>query len=218
MIDPINMTEYDASVNRLEEIALFSVLVAASNAIATANGLDRFLKGLGWGTWTFGPFMTIRLWCGKPNKRSMGMMAAQLKRAGIGKFTKKGRAVVELAFSGLDLKTCTVKDLEKIYNIGRKTSRFFILHTRPDAEVAAVDTHVLHFLRDHGHKVPKSSPGSDKKYDELAALFIGYAKKSGKSFADFDLEVWNHYSGHKRRRDEKVQKLRKVSGQGSSEV
>ena len=196
MIDPTKMTEYKASKARLEEICLFSVLVPANNAMATAKGLDKFLKELGWGALPIGPFKAIRLWVsGQTKEMAFVTIAGRLKMAGIGKFTRKGRAVTELAFSKLDLQTCTCEDLEKIYNIGEKTSRFFVLHTRKDANVAVLDTHILHWLRDVGHEnIPKSSP-SGKKYQEVDQLFLHECKGRNISPAKLDLAIWNYYSG-----------------------
>lgn len=218
MIDPINITEYGASKARLEEIALFSLLAASNNAMVAAKGLDKLLRSLrlAIGDTQSSPFGLIYSWLRslpgfelyvftKPFNHLPAScfhpMAIELRACGIGKFKRKARGVVELANYGLNLRTCTHKELEKVYNIGPKTSRFFILHTREEANhwsYVALDTHILHYMRDQGYNVPKSTPPPNL-YEKIAKQFFELAKKSGKTLAEFDLEIWNEYAGYKKR-------------------
>jgi len=92
------------------------------------------------------------------------------------------------------LRTCSIDELESIFGIGRKTSRCFVMHSRRNAQCAGLDTHILKFLRSKGHDVPKSTPGSKKKYLEIENLFLKYAKKSNKTIAKFDLDIWKKYA------------------------
>jgi thermostable 8-oxoguanine DNA glycosylase len=93
----------------------------------------------------------------------------------------------------LDLRTCTIADLEAIKGIGPKTSRFFMLHSRPDQELIVLDIHILRYLkRRFRMKVPKSTP-SGKRYLAIEAEAIRRIKKhmpNWKSFAEFDLNAW----------------------------
>jgi thermostable 8-oxoguanine DNA glycosylase len=76
-----------------------------------------------------------------------------------------------------------------------KTSRCFILHTRKNARVAGLDTHMLKFLRSKGHfDAPKSTPSNEKNYDRFEKLVLKYADEAGKTPAEFDLDVWNSYA------------------------
>jgi thermostable 8-oxoguanine DNA glycosylase len=94
----------------------------------------------------------------------------------------------------MDLKTCTVKDLEKIYGIGRKTSRCFILHSRENAQYAGLDTHLLKHLRTVSIKgVPIQTPSSEKQYRRLEKEILKLAKSAGMSPADYDLKIWKSY-------------------------
>lgn len=204
MIDPTNMTEYGASKHRLEEIILFSLLAANNNAVTAAKGLVKFLTKLrgdiGANKRT-GPFDTIKRWSEKQHG-ARPAVSRVLRNSGIGKFNRKAIGVIDLVYKGLDLHTCCQADLETVYNIGFKTSRFFILHTRPEANTVdnvALDTHMMSCLQDKGHDVPDNTPGTEKEYKRAAKLFFNHAKKSGKSLADFDLEIWLNYSGHRRR-------------------
>jgi hypothetical protein len=44
---------------------------------------------------------------------------------------------------------------------------------------------------DLGIPTPKATPPSPKKYYELEAKLLAVVKASGKSYADYDLEVWS---------------------------
>jgi len=198
MIDPTQMTEYGASTHRLEEIVLFSLCAANNNADTSAKVLEKVLNHL-YGVCKVnkrtGPFGVIKKWY----QRSENLTAFRelVRKFGLGKHTVKGRGIVELAHSGLDLKTCSTEELEQIHGISFKTSRFFILHTRPGVKVAALDTHILRYMRDQGCDTPRNTPSSGKKYRDLEKQFIVLANKSGRTIADFDLAIWNEYSGHK---------------------
>lgn len=120
-----------------------------------------------------------------------------LQDSGIGCYNNKAKSIHQLAHAGLDLRTCTVDELEGIHGIGPKTARMFVLHTRPAAEVAALDVHILHYMSDRGISVPKSTP-SGRRYKELETKFLEMARKAGKTPADFDLEIWRKYSGREK--------------------
>jgi thermostable 8-oxoguanine DNA glycosylase len=188
MVDPINFTNFNRTDVELEETALFSVLVAGKNALVTAKSLENLLvtahKQVEFKERQ--PFN-----CMKQFKRSK--LADLLHEHGIGCYTSKSRSVDELVNSELDLRNCSVEDLEEIYGIGSKTARMFVMHTRPNQEYAALDVHILKYLRDCGYDVPGNTPGSKNKYKELEVIFLELAKKHGKTPADFDLDLWREY-------------------------
>lgn len=195
MIDPIEMTKYDLSRSKLEEVILFCCAVAGKNALTTAKVLDKFLIELKVEARYFTdslktPFDLIRhktfLFDGREK------LAQKLKSCGMGCYNQRARSFYALAWSNLDLKKCSIEELEEIPGIGPKTSRFFLLHTRRNVRVAVLDTHILKFMRDLGHEVPRSTP-TGKKYLELERVFIGMAECSHKSLAQFDLDIWNEY-------------------------
>ena len=110
----------------------------------------------------------------------------------MGQYKRIKRAFCELANSGLDLKTCTVNDLEKIFGMKLKTSRFFLTHSRPNQSYAILDTHILaHMRNDYGIPTPKATPTNPKVYYDLEKKLLELISKSGKSFAEYDLEVWS---------------------------
>ncbi|KKN78083.1 hypothetical protein LCGC14_0353100 [marine sediment metagenome] len=94
----------------------------------------------------------------------------------------------------LDPRTCTIQELEAVHGIGPKTARFFILWTRPDAMCAALDTHVLKWLRSLGYDAPKSTPQAGARYEELEQAFLREAKQRGKTPRELDYEIWERYA------------------------
>lgn len=110
-----------------------------------------------------------------------------------GNYRKLTRAIP--AVMGLDLRECTVEDLEAVPGIGPKTARFFLLCTRPGVEYAALDTHILKWLRSIGVDAPKSTPPAGKKYQELERIFIREAKARGMSARELDWQIWESYAG-----------------------
>lgn len=185
MIDPINMTDYNRSILQLEETMLFCIAAAGKNALTSARILDEFLHKHGKGT--IRPFEIIRKF--KPN-----VLLNKMKKAGFGCYTLKSKGFHYIARQGLDLRTCTWEDLDACPGVGMKTAKFFVLHTRKDANVACLDTHILKWFRDLGYKnVPKSSPQSEKVYKKFEDIFLSLALEHKMSPADLDLSIWNKY-------------------------
>lgn len=197
MVDPTKITNFDRTHAELEELILFCVCAAGHNAVSSAKALDKFLSSItGNGLIDYSPFSKIRyamFFNGYKELISNGM-----KEAGIGcnSWRFKARTFCELAMSKFNLKTCSLEDLESIHGIGRKTSRFFMLHTRPNMQCAVLDTHILKHMRDKGYDVPKNTPASKKSYALIESQFLKLAHESGQSVADFDLSLWNKYAGH----------------------
>jgi thermostable 8-oxoguanine DNA glycosylase len=186
MVDPVNCTNFSRDQYSLEEYAVFCILVANKPALRTASMLDAMLNSLP-GDLPFEKLQSFTL------KR----MQALLKRWRFGCYTMKGKGVFQLVNKGLDLKTCSVDDLEEICGISKKTSRFFVLHSREGQKYIPLDTHILKFLWDQGiENVPASTPSSTKRYCELEAHALRFAKERNMTPADFDLSVWRHYSGN----------------------
>lgn len=190
MVDPINFTNFNRSDYELEEALIFGLLVAGKNAITTSRLLDNFIKDFKYDNDT--PFEVFR----KFQMNDVPRLSVALKDYGFGCYNAKAKGIYQLVRANLNLKTCTVDDLEKISGIGRKTSRFFVLHTRENAKCIPLDVHILHYLRDLGYEVPKATPGK-KKYLEIEKICIGLARKAKKTCSTWDLDAWRSYSGNK---------------------
>jgi len=195
VIDPEKVTNYKQTKEQLEEFLLFWICAAGKNGRTAARCLDKFLVVTG--GYEIGPFISILGWIASAKAQGMPdhfYIAKFMKDSGIGCFNIKSKAFGELAASKLNLKTCTVTDLESIYGIGPKTARCFLLHSRKDAQVAGLDTHMLKYLREMGYDdAPKSTP-TGKKYLTNEKRVLSLAKEAGMTPASFDLMVWNKYS------------------------
>jgi thermostable 8-oxoguanine DNA glycosylase len=88
------------------------------------------------------------------------------------------------------LRSVPVNILECVKDIGMKTARFFVMHSRPNQQVACLDTHILKWLGEQGHEVPTRTPRG-QKYLDLEKIFLDYCNKMGKTPAQLDLEIWN---------------------------
>lgn len=99
----------------------------------------------------------------------------------------------------LDPRICTIHELEAVHGVGPKTARFFILWTRPGAMHAALDTHVLKWLRSLGYNAPKSTPQAGARYEELEQAFLREARHRSKTPRELDFEIWDWYANGNQR-------------------
>jgi thermostable 8-oxoguanine DNA glycosylase len=194
MIDPANITNFNRSDSELEEFACFAVLVAGKTAKTVAPRLENFLSNSNHSALRY----IGRLGPGKLNRI--------LHEHGFGCYNQKADTLLELSMrvwqDELVLRTCSTIQLESIKGIGPKTSRFFILHSRANARLAALDTHILKGLRKHlpGYiSVPTSTPTSSREYQRLENHFLHICDQRGRTPAELDLEWWRTYSGNLQR-------------------
>ena len=189
LIDPTDITKFNRTNEELELFILFCVCVAGKTAKQTKLALAEFLEEGSKNSANNSPFDVINQMV-KDNT-----LFDKIKKSSLGRHYVLYRAFKELSTTGIDLRQCSIHELEKIYGIGPKTSRFFIVHSRPAQKYAILDTHVLSYLRERGYdNIPKATPGSTKKYNEIEIIFLKEAKESGKSVAQFDLDIWNERS------------------------
>ena len=184
MVDPTKITDFCRSDKDLQEFFCFTVAVAGKTASVISVKIDQFFK-LDRSDIT--PFEKIRKMA---RTHSLGM---NLRHVKLGKYALLTDCYKQVVNSGIDLRTCSIEDLEKFPGVGPKTSRFFLLHSRPNQDIACLDTHVLSYLQELGHSVPKSPP-SGKKYAELEQIFLSHAKDLGRNPAELDLSIWNQRS------------------------
>lgn len=183
MVDPDTLTKYNRTTEELEELIIFSIAVAGKTAYTINKSVDFFLsleKGNS-------PFDKIR----KMIKKNT--LIPNLKKAKLGKYKLLTKAFHELVTFKLDLKTCSVHQLESFQGIGPKTARMFLLHSRKNQRFAVLDVHILEWMRENkiagDIHVPKMTPSS-KKYAILEEAFLTYCDKNKLSPANLDLSVW----------------------------
>lgn len=184
------MTNSVLSEGELQWRIIYSAIVAGKSARFAENAVRKLF-----GEYGENPFDVILAWENAFGILKSHLLESKLRVARTGNYGKLTRTLSELARSKIDLRTCTPADLERIHGIGPKTSRFFILWTRPDARCAALDVHILRWLGERGYKVPKNTPQSAKAYAVLEKAFLDEAEKLGMSPAELDRRVWMERSG-----------------------
>lgn len=181
MIDPYDITKFDRKVFELEEFWIFSICVANKEAIRIADIVHKLVH-----CDVITPFDVIRMYLNE------GVLMDKLKYFRVGQYNRIYKALKQTVETDFDVKNATIEDMEAIHGVGPKTARMFIMHSRPNQNVAALDTHILKFLRAKGYEAPKSTP-SGKKYRELEEAFVSEAKKINMTPADLDLYIWETY-------------------------
>jgi thermostable 8-oxoguanine DNA glycosylase len=184
MIDATKITNYNLSYDELQEYILFWILAAGKNGTRAANIINKWIFDVKKNEYIFDTLKNY----------SLGSLVRLCTKYSTGCQCNKARSIYEIVHSNIDLTTCTPDDLEKIYGIGMKTSRCFIIHTRENAPYAGLDTHILKFLSklELDIPVPKSTPAR-KIYLQLEQIVLKLAKEFNMSPADFDLMIWNTY-------------------------
>jgi thermostable 8-oxoguanine DNA glycosylase len=187
-INPKKITDFNRTKADLELFAIFAVCVAGKKAQQTADKVNDHFRDTETPTKRLTPFETIK------SLVKIRVFGAYLQMAKVGQYKRIYRALRDLAESGIDLKTCTVEDLEAIHGIGPKTSRFIIMHSRPKQRLATLDTHILRWMRDQGIDTPKATPQSRKLYQKLEQKFLTLCDKCGMIPSQLDLKIWKQYS------------------------
>lgn len=184
MIDPYKITNFNRSKKELEEFLIFCIMVAGKNAKSISKACDRFLSDTSYTTYEY-PFEKIAYMILK------GTLLNNMKTARTGKYTLLEKSFHYLISNPLDLTACSVDDLEKIPGVGRKTARFFLVHSRPNQKYAVLDTHVVKWLTHIGYEQTKLFP---KNYLDLEKIFIEEAERRNMAVADLDLKIWSKFS------------------------
>lgn len=220
-IEPSRLTNFNRTEHEWELLLIFSVAVAGKNAKTTAKAIDRLFDGLN--VPIASPKQIVARWFaigGYP------LVIRKLQLARTGNYQRLGLFLNELVERHGDLRTISISELSAFHGISHKTAHMIILHSRPDQQLAVIDTHVLKFLRDKLRlkKLPKSSPSSHVRYVELQSKLISWIdfraryephicvprqdggcigcinikhRPDGRpDYAAFDLDLWNVYAGN----------------------
>jgi hypothetical protein len=188
LIDPNDVIDFNRSDSDLELFWLFCGVVAGKTAKTQARLLDNFLTDLvpPHGRINDTPFGRIH------RALKQGKLLDKIIESRLGQFNRLHGFMRDSLL--LDLKNCSVSDLEAVHGCGPKTARMFLMFTRPNQKFAALDTHVLKFLATKGHEVPKATPPAGPRYRALEKEFVKLAEEAKMTVADFDLMIWKSYA------------------------
>jgi len=189
MITPTNITNYNRTQAELEEFILFAILVAGKTAKTQAKKLEEFLSDIEGET----PFAKLTNLVMNSETFQAEALDDKMRKHKLGQYLRLKVAFLGVLMHRNKLDTITLDELESLHGIGPKTARFFLLHSRPNQKIAALDTHILKFMSEKGYKVPKTTP-SKKKYGQIEKDFLTECEKAGKDVAEMDLEIWKSYS------------------------
>ena len=188
MINPAEVTNYNRTQSELQEFLLFCINVAGKKSSIEAPKLEIFIQRAKDITKETSPFNCIK------KLIKLGRLQEIMHWAKLSPYKQRYNSYVDAVKLG-DLQTVTLNRLLQVPGIGLKTARFFLSHSREDFDEPMLDTHILQFLRDNGYKgAPKSTPSNVGVYNYYANIFKMFARVSGKSVTDLDLEIWKQYS------------------------
>lgn len=185
LVDPFRITDYERSDHALELFACFAIAVAGKMAKVWNLKVERFFEECGH---TGSPFERIAA------MEAEGSLRANMERVRLGKYDLMTRGYPQLAAFGASwLRTASPDELEAVHGISNKTSRFIVLHSRRDARIAVIDTHMLKYLRAiDAERVPDTIPnGAD--YLRLQDIVVAEADRLNMGVAEFDLKVWTWF-------------------------
>lgn len=134
------LVPYPPTQADLEEFVVFAVAVAGKNAASTRKAMEGLkYRLLAWGA-DKGLLYAIHNLAVTFKEASLAgeekHLARLAKDSGFGCYNQRAKSWIELADRvwgkkpRLDLFTCTVEELEEVWGIGKKTSRFFIVYSR----------------------------------------------------------------------------------------
>jgi hypothetical protein len=186
IVDPLACTRYDRTPRELAAFLLFAVSVQGKNAVVQARKIDELFRLL--------PDREPRV------LRYLAHWGARsyLEQVKLGYYGRLCGVIEDLMHT--DLGTVSLDRLEACKGIKQKTSRFFLLHSRPGVRYSPLDVHILSYLRDHGVLgVPASTPGNPEAYARLERLALAQleAEFPHMTLAQADLHVWTIYSGRR---------------------
>ena len=185
-MQPLEVTDYDRTDEELQKLWIFGIIGAGKNSDWAASTVGKLLNRKPEGVM---PFEFLR-----SEKNGLHNTLVANRVGQYGRITK----AIEQSYD-LDLRECSVDDLQAVHGVGPKTARFFLLHSRKDCKCAVLDTHILKYLRGKnlGVAVPNSTPQSKATYARMESMFLALIHMDFPQLtvAQADLLIWSYYSG-----------------------
>ena len=224
MINPLKITDYKRNEWDLQAFFFFAVAVQGKNSMQTARKVQDLLDHIS-EMFVENPFYekyptetgVIHYLLGEHDEGEACLNL--LKEFKFGKYNQWEKLIDwfrELKWYYLDkvglsigdwLREASVEKLEWIPSVGKKTSRFFKLHSDPEVECVPLDTHILKYVRERydaygggqGFRIPKTTPQSPYDYRSLERIALEYLKDYAvqnnlKTLAQADLAIWSSYA------------------------
>ena len=193
VINPKRITNYHRTEEELQEFLLFCLLVQGKKAEMQSVKLEHFLTYLAHITGERLPFRMVNITLGtEDDETGETLLNSAMVKFGLGQYGRLTRAIEDL-LALPPLTQVTLEQLSQCYAIGPKTARFFLVHSRSNQWYAILDTHILKWLRLKGVNAPKLTP-QGKWYTTFEEIFLTFVRKSGKTVAEFDLDIWKSFA------------------------
>lgn len=202
-VKPETLIDYKRNLEQLEELIIYLILVAGGNSNRTITSMEKLDAKCE----TRYPlsFDNIRQLCVAGHSTTgtfvnQTQLANILKECGFRLYNQRAnfllRAYNTVRYDISGLRKASVDELEKIPGIGMKSARLFLMATRPNVQLAALDTHIMKFLRDNEYINADEkliTPTSKRKYKRFESIFLNHVPKPF-SPAEYDLAIWNIYA------------------------
>lgn len=172
-IDISNLTKFNRDNCELEQFYFFCLVVAGKRKMPTAKKLNQCFR--------YVPTPITYLSSLNPK-----MTKNVLKQFRFGPYKRLTNAIHQSW--NLNLRTVSVEELEQIDGVGPMTSRFFVIHSRPNQNYAILNTYVLSWMRNQGVNAPYTVPRGSK-YRELEKIYLDLIGNNGQSIAETDLSI-----------------------------
>lgn len=204
--DPFDPTKFCRLPVELEDFLVFGVMVAGKPARSTINKQARLYEQLveryrdlalynnmshliakgidhGWRA-------MLKLFF---NLREHFQVDQSLHIARTGKYETMLHFFQDFVRRDLDLERCSLNDLTRLYGVGPKTARFFLLHSRVNQRLAVLDRHVMTWLAEVvDGPVPRGTPSTLSSYAYWEQVWL---EKTDEMFPGIpkcriDYEIW----------------------------
>ena len=181
IIIPTSITNFNRNERELQAFWLFCICVAGRSPKQVAAKVNQLTETI---PNNLRPFDWFR----------MQDIRAVLEKHKMGQYSRITKAIQQSL--DLDLTEADFIELEGVHGVGPKTSRFFLLHSRKNVELAVLDTHILKWLGEQvtDAAVPRKTPQKDYRFWETVFLAIAKAKFPEKTIAEIDLTIWKSFS------------------------
>lgn len=194
MIIPTQITKYDRFPSELLQFAIFAACVAGKNADQTAKKVNDL-----WDDQNFRSTLTNQ-WNHPPKNENdyqvcINAMRYNLEKHKIGQYDRLSRVLFVLNQLCCSLNTVLFNELVNYKGIGPKTAAFFILHSRKQANIPVIDTHICKYMATKGIEMKVTS--SLSKYLANAELVSKHISQDypNSTLAEADLDLWIKFSG-----------------------